>query len=64
MKRNLSPMTLGTVQLGMNYGIANESGKPSLEKSCRFWRRRFGEESIPSIPPAPTAIPRRSSVPF
>lgn len=33
MKRNLSPMTLGTVQLGMNYGIANESGKPSLEKS-------------------------------
>ena len=33
MKRNISPMTLGTVQLGMNYGIANESGKPSLEKS-------------------------------
>ena len=28
-----SPMTLGTVQLGMNYGIANEGGKPSLEKS-------------------------------
>ena len=33
MKRNISPMTLGTVQLGMNYGIANDSGKPSLEKS-------------------------------
>lgn len=33
MKRNISPMTLGTVQLGMNYGIANEGGKPSLEKS-------------------------------
>ena len=30
---NFSPMTLGTVQLGMNYGIANEGGKPSLEKS-------------------------------
>ncbi len=33
MKRNISPMTLGTVQLGMNYGIANDGGKPSLEKS-------------------------------
>ena len=33
MKRKISPMTLGTVQLGMNYGIANEGGKPSLEKS-------------------------------
>lgn len=30
---NFSPMTLGTVQLGMNYGIANDAGKPSLEKS-------------------------------
>lgn len=29
----ISPMTLGTVQLGMNYGIANESGKPDEEKS-------------------------------
>ena len=26
-------MTLGTVQLGMNYGIANRDGKPSEEKS-------------------------------
>lgn len=26
-------MTLGTVQLGMNYGIANQDGKPSEEKS-------------------------------
>ena len=29
----ISPMTLGTVQLGMNYGIANDAGKPSEEKS-------------------------------
>jgi aryl-alcohol dehydrogenase-like predicted oxidoreductase len=28
-----SAMTLGTVQLGMNYGIANTDGKPSEEKS-------------------------------
>ena len=28
-----SAMTLGTVQLGMNYGIANQEGKPSEEKS-------------------------------
>ncbi len=35
MKTNgkFSAMTLGTVQLGMNYGIANQDGKPSEEKS-------------------------------
>ena len=31
--KNLSAMTLGTVQLGLNYGIANNDGKPSQEKS-------------------------------
>ncbi len=30
---NISKITLGTVQLGMEYGIANKSGKPSLEKA-------------------------------
>lgn len=30
---NISKLTLGTVQLGMEYGIANENGKPDLEKS-------------------------------
>ncbi|MBR6792725.1 MAG: aldo/keto reductase [Clostridia bacterium] len=29
----VSPMTLGTVQLGMNYGIANRAGKPAEETS-------------------------------
>lgn len=29
----ISAMTLGTVQLGMNYGIANDGGKPDEEKS-------------------------------
>ena len=38
MDRNFSSMTLGTVQLGMNYGIANEAGKPSLEKSFDILR--------------------------
>ena len=33
MHKFASPMTLGTVQLGMNYGIANTSGKPDEEKS-------------------------------
>ncbi|MCE5322208.1 aldo/keto reductase [bacterium] len=28
---NISPMTLGTVQFGLDYGIANTSGKPSYE---------------------------------
>ena len=29
----LSSMTIGTVQLGMNYGIANDGGKPDEAKS-------------------------------
>ena len=33
-----SPMTLGTVQLGMNYGIANDAGKPDEEKSFSILR--------------------------
>lgn len=35
---NFSPMTLGTVQLGMNYGIANDTGKPSEEVSFSILR--------------------------
>jgi len=31
--RKISKMTLGTVQLGMEYGIANKSGKPSIQKA-------------------------------
>lgn len=34
----ISPMTLGTVQLGMNYGIANNAGKPDEEKSFSILR--------------------------
>ena len=33
-----SAMTLGTVQLGMNYGIANNAGKPSEETSFSILR--------------------------
>jgi aryl-alcohol dehydrogenase-like predicted oxidoreductase len=32
MGRRVSAMSLGTVQLGMNYGIANQEGKPGREK--------------------------------
>lgn len=35
---NTSPMTLGTVQLGLNYGIANDAGKPSRELSFSILR--------------------------
>jgi len=35
---NLSSMTLGTVQLGMNYGIANNDGKPDEAKSFSILR--------------------------
>ena len=36
--QKISPMTLGTVQLGMNYGISNEAGKPSDKKSFSILR--------------------------
>ena len=36
--RKVSAMSLGTVQLGMNYGIANQEGKPDLEKSLSILR--------------------------
>ena len=32
-EKKLSNMTLGTVQLGMNYGIANTTGQPAEEES-------------------------------
>lgn len=32
----LSRMTLGTVQLGLDYGINNKEGKPTLEKAFRI----------------------------
>jgi aryl-alcohol dehydrogenase-like predicted oxidoreductase len=34
----ISKMTLGTVQLGMDYGIANKSGKPSIDKTFEILR--------------------------
>ena len=37
-EKNISKMTLGTVQLGMNYGIANQGGKPDEEKSFAILR--------------------------
>lgn len=37
----LSAMTIGTVQLGMNYGIANTQGKPDEEKSFAMLRSAF-----------------------
>jgi aryl-alcohol dehydrogenase-like predicted oxidoreductase len=33
---SISKMTLGTVQLGLNYGIANNEGKPDKEKAFRI----------------------------
>lgn len=35
---HLSAMSMGTVQLGMNYGIANNGGKPDEEKSFAMLR--------------------------
>lgn len=33
---NISKLTLGTVQLGMDYGIANKSGKPSINEALEI----------------------------
>lgn len=35
---DISKYTLGTVQLGMEYGIANKSGKPDMDKSFEILR--------------------------
>lgn len=44
----LSAMSLGTVQLGMNYGIANDGGKPDEGKSFAMLRAAL-ESGITSI---------------
>jgi len=36
-----SRLTLGTVQFGLNYGVANQTGKPSFEKVCSILRHAF-----------------------
>lgn len=46
--KKLSAMTIGTVQLGMNYGIANQGGKPDEEKSFAMLRTAF-ENGITSL---------------
>ena len=32
----ISHLSLGTVQLGIDYGVANSEGKPSLQKACEI----------------------------
>lgn len=39
--KKISQMTIGTVQLGMNYGIANDYGMPEEEKSFAMLRAAF-----------------------
>ncbi len=46
--QKLSAMTIGTVQLGMNYGIANMDGKPDQEKSFSMLRAAF-ENGVTSL---------------
>ncbi|MBQ7715189.1 MAG: aldo/keto reductase [Clostridia bacterium] len=46
--KKLSSMSLGTVQLGMNYGIANKTGQPNEEKSFSMLRTAL-ESGITSI---------------
>ena len=45
---SLSAMTIGTVQLGMNYGIANDAGQPDEAKSFAMLRAAF-ENGITSL---------------
>ena len=44
--RHLPAMTIGTVQLGMDYGIANESGKPDEAKSFAILRTAFEKGAL------------------
>lgn len=44
----ISEMTLGTVQLGMNYGIANNDGKPNEEKAHSILRAAL-ENGVTSL---------------
>lgn len=46
--KKLSSMSLGTVQLGMNYGIANNAGQPDEEKSFSILRTAL-ESGITSL---------------
>ena len=48
MAKKISPMTLGTVQLGMNYGIANKDGKPDEQKSFSILRAAL-ENGVTSL---------------
>ncbi len=50
--KKLPAMTIGTVQLGMNYGIANEGGKPDEQKSFAMLRAAFenGAASLDTSP--------------
>jgi len=36
-----SRITLGTVQFGLNYGVANQTGKPSFEQVCGILRQAY-----------------------
>mgnify|MGYP003623413160 CR=1 FL=1 len=42
-RKRLPAMTLGTVQLGLDYGIANREGKPDREKSFAMLRAALAE---------------------
>lgn len=46
--KKLSGMTLGTVQLGMNYGIANSNGKPDVKHGCEILKTAL-ESGITSL---------------
>lgn len=51
-KMKISRITIGTAQLGTNYGIANEKGKPSREESLRILKesQKLGINSFDTAP--------------
>ena len=48
----ISRITLGTAQLGMNYGIANINGKPNLKRVMDIlnYSLKFGVKSFDTSP--------------
>ena len=48
--RNISKLILGTVQLGMPYGINNTTGQPSAALGLRFLKRHLIKASgLPTL---------------
>jgi hypothetical protein len=54
-------LVVGSAQLGLVYGAANRTGKPTRDAAVKLVRRAAARVSLPSIQPAPMAM-RKSAL--